>query len=320
MAPEAGYRILKKKITGMLQDEQNALKESGKALWLLRESNTKGMLTVDMILWSKEENNWKTKSTRMVLSDNGWINASNVQLPEVQEALQSAQHITAETAGLHEATLFQYIENYDNGMLILENRINPSKNEQTTSPILSLYQVRDISRVPLTPGVLQSLTCDITGQIFTNPVVMNVDQMVRNRDGEDIRLYKGRTYEESALQALRVNPQVYYVNKTLKDVINRLGSADNAKIASLEEDWLKDPVSLETLIEPMILPSTHSLSKDTVEGMIASGRTLQCPMTRIPFTREQVISNENLDHFIQAWPECKALLVPSLSSSSRSKL
>ncbi len=128
-----------------------------------------------------------------------------------------------------------------------------------------------------------------------------------------MKLSKGKSYELAELQRLGINSKDYYLNFVLQKIISRLGSNDAGLIEKLETERLIDPVLLETLADPYILPSGHSLSKASIDGIIASGRTLRCPQTQQSFTPANIVSNTNLARFIQAWPESKALLIASLS-------
>jgi hypothetical protein len=165
--------------------------------------------------------------------------------------------------------------------------------------------------VSLTPGVRQAITCEITGETFENPVVMKRDKLVKNGK-KDLILYKGRSYEEQALQRLNVKPTDYFSNITLRNIINRIGSNDIDKIELLIEDRAFDVVSLETLENPVIISSGHTLNKDTIDKLVKK----ECPSTRKPFNQADVIPNINLEQFINEWQICKEQLVQSIENTN----
>lgn len=319
MDRNAGYKKLKDH-AAHLPNLAEIIK-SGTTLWLLRESNTQvGMLTVDFIIWDKEKNNWRENSTRMALHpDKGWINASDVTAPLFQETMAAISKVNSETAAKHQDSLQSYLSTLSFNLLV-ENRMNPAKNEQATQPIYTSYVTIGEDHpankkvlVSLTPATAQAITCELSGKVFKDPVVLKRD-LILTIHKNPVKLTKGKSYEKAELQKLGVYPNNYYANFTLNKIINRLGCNSTALIENLSQDRLIDPVMLDTLKEPYILPSGRSISKDTVDGMIASGRSLRCPETQQPFTKEEAIPNINLDRFIQAWPACQEKLIESMNT------
>ncbi|MGE3318283.1 MAG: U-box domain-containing protein [Candidatus Berkiella sp.] len=315
MDANSGYALLMNKAKDLPNIAQ--IKASGQPLWLLRESNTQvGMLTVDFITWNEEKNNWIPQSTRMALHpQKGWINASDPKNPDFIEAKQSMTQVNAETADKHQQSLQAYLDAFPNARFSLENRMNPLKSQQAQAPIYTTYitdqqPANQKALVPLTPGVAQAITCELSGKVFKDPVVLNRDITLPGVSGRQLKL--GRSYEKSELEKLGINSSNFYANFTLKKIVNRLGCNDAGLMENLSNDRLVDPVMLDTMSNPQILPSSHSLSKETIDGMIASGRTLRCPETQQPFTQQNVVPNVNLDRFIKAWPECQRLLVETL--------
>ncbi|HRE31082.1 MAG TPA: hypothetical protein PLD88_03820, partial [Candidatus Berkiella sp.] len=160
----------------------------------------------------------------------------------------------------------------------------------------------------------------LTGNIFRTPVVMNKNIKINQEDGKlFMMLEKGKSYEESALLNLGVKKQDYYINFNLMKIIDRLGCNDQGLIEKLDDDRLIDPVYLTTMKDPMILPSTHSYSRETIEGLIHSGRTLKCPNTNQPFNKDDVVPNIALDRFLKAWPECREKLLESFETSNQKR-
>jgi hypothetical protein len=324
MDRNVGYRHLK-----MLADDLPniaQIKETGQALWLLRESNTqKGMLTVDYIFWDNKINNWYENSTRMALHPiKGWVNASNVDDPSFKEAMATISEVNSETAEKHQGSLETYLSTLPY-TLTITNRMNPTKQEQANQGIYTGYVTVGDDKpthkvsVPLIPATTQAITCELSGKVFKNPVVLTKNITIPGQGGISIQLNKGKSYEKAELEKIGVDSAYYFVNFVLQKIINRLGCGDNALMNNLSHAWLIDPVMLETLEDPYILPSGHSLSKETINGMIASGRTLRCPQTQAPFTKD-LVPNINLDRFIKAWPTCQEQLIESINTRQRSPI
>lgn len=320
-----GYSRLKEAANELPHIAQ--VKESGQCLWLLRESNTQpGMLTADFIHWDKENNRWLEKSTRMALHrEKGWINASAPNNPEVKEALKSIHTVNAKSAGRHQESLTSYLSSFSPFNLLVQNRLNPSKSQQAQLSLYSQYTSHakaaassSHSKTPvlLTPDIIQAISCEISGKVLKVPVVLIRDITIANPEGYPMKLSKGKSYELAELQRLGVDSKDYYPNFVLQKIISRLGSNDAGLIEKLETERLIDPVLLETLADPYILPSGHSLSKASIDGIIASGRSLRCPQTQLPFTKENIVRNVNLTRFIEAWPNSRAALIKSLSEKS----
>ncbi len=329
-----GFRILKARSEELINLSEVKLR--GQPLWLLRESSTQqGMLTADLIIWNSQKDQWVEGSHRVVLhKDKGWVNANDPSDPDVKEAIKHMQSVDSESAGRYLESLSNYFKDLKGLNLVTVNRMNPAKEEQTNQAIYSGYVVvspdlpasSNVAKVsvPLTPPILQAITCEVSGKIMKEPVVMKADVKVKTADGRDFFLRKGRSYEKSALETMNVNRDIYVTNFTLSKVISRLGCNDEGRLNSLEEERLIDPVPLETMSNPYIMPTGRSISKETLDGMIASGRTLKCPETNIAFRAEQAVRNINLDRFISAWPSCREILVNAIKepalSSSKAKL
>lgn len=331
MDQSQGFRILKARSEELINLSE--IKERRQPLWLLRESSTqKGMLTADYIQWNNQNAQWEQGSMRVVLhKDKGWVNASIPAAEDVKEAIKHMENVDSETAVHHLESLSEY---FKNKKLVTQYRMNPAKVEQTNQSVYSGYVVvspdlpasSNVAKVsvPLTPPILQAITCELSGKIMKEPVVMKADVKVKTADGHDFFLRKGRSYEKSALEKLNVNRDIYVTNFTLSKVISRLGCNDEGRLNSLEEERLIDPVPLETMSNPYIMPTGRSISKETLDGMIASGRTLKCPETNIAFRADQAVRNINLDRFISAWPSCREILVNTIKdpalSASKAKL
>ncbi len=326
MDPGLGYQKLINNCEDHInrRDDESArfrgIKNNGQKLWHIRESNVPGMLTVDVVQWNAAKNEWNMQSFRMALTKNGWVNANaySSNKPEHQEerralmkALEDKENVTPENASQHKASLEKYIS--EKLGLSIENRINPLKNEQTTSELYSTYAKigggLGSAKVKLSPGVTQALTCEITQKPFKRPVVMNVDKNVNTPDGSTIGLRKGQSYEQSALESLGVSQTEFYPNFLLKRIADSIGSLDKLKITELDERRLEDPVLLDQMKDPRVIPSGHSYSQETISGM---ARPLTCPNTRIPFRLDEVVVNQNLAHFIREWPACKTTLLQTL--------
>lgn len=316
MSQQAGHRILLEKLSKI---DEDILKENDQALWLLRESRYKSMLTIDYLIWDKENNTWTTHSTRMLLSNIGWINADEINSPIIKEARKTAEEIDANTASQYENSLIEYIETCPLAKFIIANRMNPAKHDQSTSLVFSGYQVKNQDEanygVILLPGVKQAITCEITGQCFRNPVVMKECSLV-NLNGSYLKLYSGRSYEKSQLIMLGVKSSSYYENRALKSIINRLGAKDSKKIELLIEDCAKDAVTLETYLDSRIIPSGQTYSLESINNIIKSQK-LECPITRKAFTKQEVITNVNVDYFILEWPANKDLIINLLHENKK---
>ncbi|MCS5709933.1 U-box domain-containing protein [Candidatus Berkiella aquae] len=326
MDRKAGYRYLINAVGKYNNLEK--IKSDETVYWLLRESNTqKGLLTIDFLYWNNQNMRWTTGSQRMALhKDKGWIKANNLEDPEVKEALKEIEHVSAESAGLHEDSLYEFISKLSTVKLLIENRLNPNNEQQAVSGIYSKYvdtrnpTPEEVKSVVLMPGVIQALTCELTGKIFRTPAVMNHDIRINQKDGKLFMiLQKGKSYEESALKSIGLKEENYYINFNLMKIIDRLGCNDQGLIERLDEERLLDPVLLTTLEDPMILPSTHSYSRETIEGMINSGRTLKCPNTNKRFDKTDVVPNISLDRFLKAWPECRVKLMESFEGTNQKR-
>lgn len=325
MDQSQGFRVLKARSEELINLSE--IKERRQPLWLLRESSTqKGMLTADYIQWNNQNAQWEQGSMRVVLhKDKGWVNANDPSDQDVKEAIKHMENVDSETAVHHLESLSDY---FKNKKLVTLYRMNPAKVEQTNQAVYSGYIVAadlptssNVAKVSvsLTPPIQQAITCELSGKIMKEPVVMKADVKVKTADGRDFFLRKGRSYEKSALEILNVNRDIYVTNFTLSKVISRLGCNDEGRLNSLEEERLIDPVLLETMSNPYIMPTGRSISKETLDGMIASGRTLKCPETNAPFHAQQAIPNINLDRFIKAWPSCREILVNAIKEPAVSK-
>lgn len=307
MLPEMGYAFLEQQ-RAQVNDDQ--LAEYNHCIWLLRESNVKGMLTIDFTLWNAEKKQWQNSSIRMALTAKGWVKALN------PAEVVMLENITAESAAAHEQSLTEHISGLRNGLFTTHNRLNPRKEQQTEAGIYSSYitvseEGKPRSRmVDITPGVKQAITCELSKKVFKKPAVMNRNMNVRVHGWQFINLYKGRSYEESELLALNVPRSCFYHNYFLAKAINRLGCTDDTKIDSLAKDLLEDGVLLEQLNNPRILPSGHSFSESTILELYAASINdeMKCPLTRAVFTLNDVVENINLNRFIQEWPLGKQIL------------
>ncbi|MGE3319886.1 MAG: U-box domain-containing protein [Candidatus Berkiella sp.] len=304
MAPSAGYDILFKQLDQFSQ--ANLLNEINRCIWLIRESNVPGMLTIDYIKLHDETHEWQCCSIRMALTAQGWVSALN------PGKVVMLENITAENAAVHEQSLTDYITQLQNGKFGIKNRVNPRKDEQTQCEVYTKYIVnigedgapgKRRREVELSPGVKQAITCELSQKPFKNPVVLRQNLRVRVQGWQFIDLYKGRSYEESELVKLNVAKQCYYTNFVLKNLINRLGCPDESKIESLSDDKLEDSVFYEQLENPVIIPSGHSFSQATIDKMhvVANHGEMHCPLTRQPFTMDQAVENINLNNFINSW-------------------
>ena len=139
MQPNKGYEILKKSAATLPNVEE--LKDKQTPLWLLRESRVHGMLTLDYIVWDKVKLEWKSNSSRIALTELGWIKANT--LDKAQTA--NVQKVTAESARNHVESLKTYINNLHpeenpTSTFLLENRLNPTREQQTRTNIYSVYR------------------------------------------------------------------------------------------------------------------------------------------------------------------------------------
>jgi hypothetical protein len=276
---------------------------------------------------------WVGDSTRMALTKTGWINATNSNLPAVKAALQNLQTVTSEDAHMHKESLEQYIRGYKFDHFDVKDRINPAPEEQTESELYSNYvsiarhedhrpeavlashlgqekAEKKASKVSLTPAVLQAVSCNLTGKPFKDPVVMKEDMKIETKFGAYV-LRKGHSYEKSAVLNAKVPENKFYANFMLKRVIDSLGANDPAKLENLTEARLQDPVLLDQIKDPVILPSGHSYSAETIEDLEKSNKRT-CPNTRQPFNPGDPVRNVNLDLFNRGWEECRKKLLSSV--------
>lgn len=320
MDRSVGYNFLKNRANQMLNIDD--IKANGTILWLLRESNTqKGMLTVDFIYWNKALNRWNEVSTRMVLhAKNGWIDSSNPANPEVQEAIKNMVQVDSAVAAKHLGSLETYLTQHKDYKFEIANRVNPFKQDQAQSSVYSSYVTQALIAtkvsVVLTPPIIQAISCELSKKTMKNPVVLKKDILITEPGDRQMLLRKGRSYERSELEARDIGPDCFIENFSLQKIISRLGCGDKGKIDNLETDRLFEPVMLETMSQPYILPSTHSISRETLEQMKATGRSLRCPETQAPFERSDPVPNLNLDQFIREWPDCQQVLVASLQNQT----
>jgi hypothetical protein len=56
-----------------------------------------------------------------------------------------------------------------------------------------------------------------------------------------------------------------------------------------------DPITLGIMVSPVIIPSGHSYDRDSLEELFE----LICPLTRLPFTLDDMIPNRNLKGAIE---------------------
>lgn len=305
-----GVRILEEKAARLSEDTLKSIKDNRTVLWLIRESNSEpGMLAIDYIHWNDKEKKWDNGSIRMAFTNEGWIRASQADRQRARSILKA---LTAEQVGEHEQSLRDYLAKHIIEMadktirhFDVAYRMNPTSDEQTKSQLYSTYTE---SMISLNPAMKQAITCEITNMIFKEPVVMNKNATVMIGDTE-FRLIKGRTYEKDAIldaqikgNNLKINSHFFYENFALSKCINRL-AAPLGKLETLGEDFMSDPVFGDLYDNPMLIPSGHTFNSETLQGMIDSGRTLMCPLTRDPFTQNQIIPNTNLERFLKAWPD-----------------
>jgi|GEM_PF-3700946 len=304
MLPIKGYDILREQFFSI---DQEALKARGESPWLLRESNITGMLTIDFLKFNETTTQWECKSRRMALTADGWVCSSTLK-----DTIKVIEQITAESASNHQESLNNYIQSMN---FLLANRLNPLKHQQTTCGIYTTYSILgepSSNKVNLSPGLAQAISCELSRKPFKKPVVINSNMQIRVEGWNFISLYQGRSYEESELIKLKVPQEKYYRNFVLEKVIDRLGCEDATKIEKLSEERLLDPVFLETIENPIILPSGHSFGQKVIDEMIISGRSLRCPNTGMPFNKNCVVTNINLENFMREWPSSKAMLIGNL--------
>lgn len=330
MNPENGYDILEKKLK-IDPDLRDNLIKTNKAIWLIRESNETGMLTIDFQFF--ENNTWVKNSCRFMFTDE-WIKASNLKDPNVIEARKSIKLINSVKASQYVAQLNNLIctklsLSEIRARFDIEFRVNPERNMQTTNEVYSTYTVEKKSKeVKLSIGVKQAITCEMSQKIFKDPVIMTEnfkgsriysnDEMapsyidrLKNANNCNYLFYKGKSYERSELAKWGVPKHLYYANTALKDVVNCIGSLKEEKIDLITEERLLDPIYFTQFDQPYALPSGFSISKKTLEDSIKHN-LLKCPRSTLPFTAEQAVPNKNLAAFIDEWADSQQILVQSI--------
>lgn len=313
MDKQTGYNIIAKE---MVKHPQ--IQNTNQALWHIRGCNTPGMIAIDYIFFVEKV--FQMRSMRFLYTQNQeFVCANNMTSSEVQNALKSMIHITAETAIKYIDPLINAINNtaqvIHNNSLNFEMLylINPGKDIAITSKIYSGYAGEYI-QIELTPDIKQAISCEISGEIFIEPMTMKVDiENVFMPNHQTYTLRRGRSYEKALLEKSNVDSQFFCFNYTLKHIVDRIGSLQQEKITMLTKDTLKDPISLECFEKPVILPSGQTISQESFFNIVKSGN-LECPLSRRPFEIVEVVSNVNVLHFLQAWPRYKYTLLTFIES------
>ncbi|WP_454782093.1 U-box domain-containing protein [Legionella sp. WA2022007384] len=331
MDPNETNRMLLSKVSQNIKPDSFSkiakLQHSGAKLWLIRDSRVPGLLTVQSISWNKEFSFWGiNEPERYMLSNHyGWI--LNNSLPDsdaflaVVDSVGGFIDMTEDKAKPHLPGLLKILS--ENGYDV-ENRVNPKVGEQTqligyTSYHIDLLPPKredsspklESTEVCLPEGLIMALSCPIT--------LLKTGQMKVMKDPVT-RVIDGISYERGYL--LEKYPDLqegtdFYPNIRLKAIINYISATSLkpedywAKLQKIDED-IKDPIFLETLIEPVLSPSGHSYEKKSIEEWIKKKQVDLPTVSNIlpipdPTTDENIrgkplILNKNLMLFIKAWP------------------
>lgn len=327
MAPDLANSLLLGKVR-LLQnnpkssDRIKQLEENGGALWMIRDSRTKGLLTVQSVSYDKASSSWKANEPRryMLSKNSGWlINNSAPGGAHFKKVATDAggmiplteENATPELPGLL-ATLAK------EGFTV-ENRVNPKIGEETKTIGYSgyhcLYQLPKKSgeaslqptTVSLPEGILMALSCPITMEI-TGKAALMVDPVTL--------VSNGITYERESLEDKYGKSLVagvdFYPNIKIKTIINYVSATTLApeeylaKLAKIEED-ITDPITLEVMENPVLSPSGVSYEHDSIKKWIETKKELFAPVhdpiTKDVITGKTLVKNINLKNFIKAWPE-----------------
>lgn len=328
---EAASTILNNRFNAMSSEEKKQLGQNKEGLWLIRESATQlGVIVIQYIHW--DDNQWKEGAGKLAyLPGKGWTSdTSNLSyfLPITNDninecfnsllmCLPSSPHFLLKhlinprqkpdnARGEKDEVSFETTVLTRYQRAFVEQKSNAKKREAVTN-----IENQTAVKVKLSAGMIQAITCELSGKTFSDPVIMNEDVKIGS-----IKLVKGTSYERKELEKLKVKTSKYYDNLNLKFAVNRLGCNDSGKIRSFTEERLQDPIELDTLADPHILPSGHSFSKTSIDGMITSNRSLKCPNSRQPFTQDQVVPNTNLNAFLHEWPACKKIMLEALNDET----
>ena len=79
------------------------------------------------------------------------------------------------------------------------------------------------------------------------------------------------------------------------------------------------PVTLENFTDPVLLSSGHTIDRVALTGMVASGRTLKCPMTQKPIAANSTIPDKTLSSFMKLWPELESKVENMIRQAPKAK-
>src|SRR5689334_6339791 len=96
MSASTGYAILRKKLRNKTTLELEFLKETNQPLWLLRESNKPGLLTIDYLSYDSEKKNWVAGSHRMAFTNGGWTGVGSSWNDEIMKSKSEAERLVIE--------------------------------------------------------------------------------------------------------------------------------------------------------------------------------------------------------------------------------
>ncbi|KTD71489.1 MULTISPECIES: U-box domain-containing protein [Legionella] len=304
------------------------LQENGGKLWLIRDSQVKGLLTVQSISWDKESAQWQVNMPQRYMLSNaqGWIvNNANPQSEtffDIADAAGGIIHMTEENTQPHLPGLLKVLS--ENGYEV-ENRVNPKKGQETTSIGYTAYitdaYIRkgdssgpelESTTVDLPEGMLIALSCPLT-TIKSGQMKVMKDPVTWVQDGI--------SYERANL--LERYPGLeegtdFYPNTRLKTIINYVSATSLspeeywAKLQKVEED-IRDPILFNVMNEPVLSPSGHSFEKSSITKWINSKQVnlptmsntfpIPDPMTNQNIRDKPLVNNINLLQFIKAWPD-----------------
>lgn len=315
----------------------------GKAVYLIRVSNTDNhMLTKEYVILknidaikeklfaSENIDHW---NTRYMLSPSGWCEANKLDDPEIKKIRETMIEVDPDTIGRH------YVEQLErlicsDPTFETQHRVNPPKNQQTRCEIYSSYSASRTKKeeVRILPELRQSITCEITGKPFKDPVIVTKNHTT----ARGWMLYSGRSYERSKLQELNVPSGLYRDNYPLKKAIMRLGSGQTERI-----ETLGDKLEIDNLDDHLnqLAISARSFSKMNTDSEVVdlenriANLTISVRKTtnntsmevdQDPFEEQEenieVIPNLNLQQFVRGWPLNKDSLFADLESKKRQKV
>jgi hypothetical protein len=308
MSPQEAEIVLKTRARDMIAESGSTHLLDQERLWLLRESREPGLLTLESILYDKENDIWlgwsdmneKTaikddacsiyrrrneagiiteffvNPQRYMLSFNkGWI--VNNYPPNSYEFYQFAEAAGGKIQDMDKNSNGEDVVNLleilcENGCY-LRNRINPREGEQIKVQGYARYTLAGVNNAK---------------QKFSLPLelALTLACHLSKEKGQDLTLMKepvilksdGISYEREIL--LMIKPELkegrdFYENLVLKNIIGYLSTQDSNEkyleyLNKINDYEILDTFTLSKLQEPVVTPAGHTYEKNDFELYIDS--------------------------------------------------